>query len=86
MNHLNSVLIEGVVLNGAISSGDGSFHFWIKSDQSDYEIRAFRSLADEIRDMCPPGIVVRVSGQLALDRIDSHVYIRADAVSFKPTK
>jgi hypothetical protein len=86
MNHLNCVLIEGAVLNGACSPDDGSFHFWIKSGSEDYEIRAFRSLSDEIRNSCPPDAVVRVSGQLALDRIDKRVYIRADVVSFKPAK
>jgi hypothetical protein len=86
MNHLNSVLIEGVVLNGACSQDDGSFHFWIKSGSEDYEIRVFRSLADEIRDVSPPGTFVRASGQLALDRVDKRVYIRADVVSFKPAK
>ena len=84
MNHLNCVLIEGVVLNGASSLNDGSFHFWIKSGSEDYEIRALRSLADEIRNSCPPDAVVRVSGQLALDRIDKSVYISANVVSFKP--
>jgi len=84
VNHLNSVLIEGTVMHGASSPDDGSFHFWIKSGSEDYEIRAFRSLADEIRNVSPPDSVVRVSGQLALDRVDRQVYIRADVVSFKP--
>jgi len=84
VNHLNSVLIEGTVMHGASSPDDGSFHFWIKSGIEDYEIRAFRSLADEIRNVSPPDSVVLVSGQLALDHVDRQVYIRADVVSFKP--
>jgi len=84
VNHLNSVLIEGTVMHGASSLDDGSFQFWIKSGSEDYEIRAFRSLADEIRNVSPPDSVVLVSGQLALDHVDRQVYIRADVVSFKP--
>lgn len=83
MNNLNSVLIEGTIINGEPVKEDGSFRFWIMSDKTTFEVQAASTVPGAISELWSPDLLVRVIGRLERDPADDHVFIRANYVEIK---
>jgi len=83
MNNLNSVLIEGTIINGEPVKEDGSFRFWIMSDKTTFEVQVASTVPGAISELWYPHLLVRVIGRLERDPADDHVFIRANYVEIK---
>ncbi len=98
MNHLNSILIEGVAVSIGELAGDasdGAITFFIESRKTNkgagvevyqFEIRAVGRMPSVIADQFKIGKSVRVVGSLrqSQDGDRSRVFVMAEHIEFKP--
>jgi len=83
MNNLNSVLIEGTIINGDPVKEDGSFRFWIMSDKTTFEVQVDSTVPSAISELWSPDLLVRVIGRLERGPVDDHIYISAQYVGIQ---